>query len=90
MRFVNTDTATRSWNDLVNVETGRTLELGPQQSADVKRWVETENGPALVEPDIDFSHPFLRRVLEPPAPEIPESSAATEPAADTARKRSKE
>ena len=91
MRFVNTDTVARSWNDLVNLATGTTLDLGPGESADVGRWTETEHGPVVAEPDDDFSHPHLRRVIAPEPADIAEAPAS-EPSADdpSPRKRSKE
>lgn len=44
MRYVNTSSETRIWPGLIDAATGRTLQLGPGESADV---AGTPTGPYL-------------------------------------------
>lgn len=63
MLMENTDFHTRTWNTLVNAETGRTLELAPGEQADVEL------------PD-DFTDAFLKPAkAKPKKSSAPEPAA---------------
>lgn len=83
--YQNTDVSAHVWQNLVNAETGRTLELEPGGRAEVLAWSEPRDGeghvtgPAeLVEPDGDL--PYLKPVVSKGAK--PKTTEA-EPAAPT-------
>jgi hypothetical protein len=56
-RVTNTGDEIRHWNQLVNTETGTTLELGPGESADTTLYPDFEDAFLVVEGDAPVSAP---------------------------------
>ncbi|MDE2096457.1 MAG: hypothetical protein KGL39_04365 [Patescibacteria group bacterium] len=76
-RCVNTCELSRSWTNLVNKDTMRTLQLGPNESADVGEWQDGE----VVDLPSDFKDPFLvaQAPVQTPPVQVPPVVPSSQP-----------